>query len=188
MPVISHQTVRLGRGSHRSPEHGACVMELSSMLAGERFTHRPASVCFVIAELLRSYNDGVDDERRQGLYGCASLVVGSRANIEVVRRRVERLREVVVEAPNGCSRFQRWVQGSRMRRAGERETATCAAHVLVSDRERGLERLVALVEELVAMRPKAPDAASTAPRGFHEPPVPQARIGDVTQSGSEART
>ena len=75
MAVTSHQTVRLGRGSHRSPERGACVMELSSMLAGERFTHRPASVCFVIAELLRTYNDGVDDERRQGLYGCASLVV-----------------------------------------------------------------------------------------------------------------
>jgi hypothetical protein len=128
-------------------------MELSSMLAGERFTHRPASVCFVIAELLRTYNDRVDDERRQGLYGCASLVIGSRADIDVVRRRVERLREVVLEAPGGRSRFQRWVQGARMQRAGERETATCAAHVLASDREHGLERLVALVEELVAMRP-----------------------------------
>jgi hypothetical protein len=145
-------------------------MELSSMLAGERFTHRPASVCFVIAELLRTYNDRVEDERRQGLYACASLVVGSRANIEVVRRRVARLREVVLEAPNGRSRFQRWVQGSRMQRAGERETATCAAHVLASDRERGLERLVALVEELVAMRPEAPVAPSTAAGLAHGSP------------------
>jgi hypothetical protein len=187
MPVSSHQSVRLGRGSHRSPEHGACVLELSSMLAGERFSHRPRSVCFVIAELLRTFNDGVDDERRQELYGCASVVVGSRASIDVVRRRVARLRGVVLEAPNGRSRFQRWVQGSRMQRAGERETATCTAHVLISDRERGLERLVALVEELVAMRPEAPDAASTAPRDLHEPPVSEARIRDVMQSGSEAR-
>ena len=153
MPATSHQIVRLGRGSHRSPEHGVCVMELSSMLGGERFTHRPASVCFVIAELLRTYNDVVDDERRQGLYGCASLVVGSRASIDVVRRRVGRLRAVVLEAPHGRSWVERWVQGSAMQRAGERETASCAAHLLASDRERGLERLVALVEELVAMRP-----------------------------------
>ena len=154
MPAASHQTVRLGRGSHLSPEHGACVMELSSMLAGERFTHRPASVCPVIAELLRTYNDSVDDERRQGLYRCASLVVGSRAHIDVVRRRAERLRQVVLEAPNGRSRFQRWLQGARMQRSSERGTANCAAHVLVSDRERGLERLTALVEELVVMRPE----------------------------------
>lgn len=153
MPVMSHQTVRLGRGSHRSPEHGVCVMELSSMLAGERFTHRPKSVCFVIAELLRTYNDGVDDERRQGLYECASLVVGSRADREVVRRRVRRLREIVLEAPNGRSRLQRWVQGSGMQRAGAREAAVCAARVLAADRERGLERMIALVRELVAMRP-----------------------------------
>lgn len=167
MPVTGHQIVRLGRGSHRSPEHGACLMELSSMLAGERFTHRPASVCFVIAELLRTYNDAVDDERRQRLYGCASLVVGSRASIDVVRRRVQRLREVVLEAPHRRSRFERWVQGSRMQRAGERETATCAAHVLAADGERGLERLLALVEELVAMRPEVTDPARTtrsAPR------------------------
>ena len=169
MPVTSHQTVRLGRGSHPSPEYGACVMELSSMLAGERFTHRPASVCFVIAELLRTFNDGADDERRQGLYGCASLVVGSRASVGVVRRRVERLRQVVLEAPDGRSRFQRFLQGSRMQRAGERETATCAARVLLADREHGLERLVALVEELVAMLPEAPHAASPAHADADEP-------------------
>jgi hypothetical protein len=151
MPVRSHQTIRIGRGSHRSPEHGACVMELSSMLAGDRFTHRPASACFVIAELLRTYNDGVDDERRQGLYVCASLVVGSRASVDVVRRRVQRLREVVLAAPDGRTRLQRLLQGSRMQRAGARETAFCAARVLLADRERGLERLVELVEELVAM-------------------------------------
>jgi hypothetical protein len=147
-------------------------MELSSMLAGERFTHRPASVCFVIAELLRTFNDGADDERRQGLYECASTVVGSRASVEVVRRRVQRLREVVLAAPERRSRLDRWVQGTRMQRAGARESATCAARVLLSDREQGLERLVALVEELVAMGPAAPDAASTTLAQRRSAPVP----------------
>ena len=37
MSQVNHQTVQLKAGRHRSPEEGACVMELESMLAGERF-------------------------------------------------------------------------------------------------------------------------------------------------------
>ena len=51
MSETSFQTVRLCRGKHWSPAQGACVMELSSMIAGEPFTDRPASVCRVIAGL-----------------------------------------------------------------------------------------------------------------------------------------
>ena len=78
MTDIGHQTVRLSPGRHRSPDDGACVMELASMLAGEPFTDRPQSVCPVIAAFLRSYNDGVDDERRRDLYRFASEAVGTR--------------------------------------------------------------------------------------------------------------
>jgi hypothetical protein len=87
---VSHQTVTLARGKHASPAGGACVMELASMLAGEPFTDRPASVCPVIAAFLRSYNDAVDDRRRQDLYRYASAAVGSRASAEVTRRRAQR--------------------------------------------------------------------------------------------------
>ena len=41
MPPVSHQTIKLSRGRHSSPEHGACVMELASMLAGEGFSDHP---------------------------------------------------------------------------------------------------------------------------------------------------
>src|SRR5438067_5602709 len=75
----SHQTIRLSRGSHRTPAGGACVMELASMLAGEPFSDHPGCVCPVLGEFLRTYNDEVDDERRQDLYAIASLVVGSNA-------------------------------------------------------------------------------------------------------------
>jgi hypothetical protein len=79
MSPASHQTVRLSQGKHRDPDHGACVMELSSMLAGEPFSDRPRCVDPVIAGFLRTYNDGIDDERRQDLYPFAAAVVGTRA-------------------------------------------------------------------------------------------------------------
>jgi hypothetical protein len=87
---VSHQTVTLARGKHTSPRHGACVMELASMLAGETFSDRPAAVCPIVAAFLRAYNDAVDDRRRQDLYGYASAAVGTRGSAEVTRRRAQR--------------------------------------------------------------------------------------------------
>jgi hypothetical protein len=45
----THQTVRLARGEHATPERGVCVMGLASMLAGEPFTDHPEAVCPAIA-------------------------------------------------------------------------------------------------------------------------------------------
>jgi hypothetical protein len=87
----SHQTIRLSRGKHHSPEHGACVMELASMLAGGPFTDHPRCACPVIGAFLRSYNDWVDDRRRQDLHSYAANVVGSRASADVQAARARRL-------------------------------------------------------------------------------------------------
>jgi hypothetical protein len=87
---VSHQTVTLARGKHISPRNGACVMELASMLADEPFSDRPRAVCPIVAAYLRSYNDAVDDRRRQDLYGYASAAVGTRDSAAVVRRRAQR--------------------------------------------------------------------------------------------------
>jgi hypothetical protein len=54
-------------------------MELASMLAGEPFGDSPQCVSPVVAAFLRTYNDGVGDERRQDLYEYAARSVGSRA-------------------------------------------------------------------------------------------------------------
>jgi hypothetical protein len=62
-------------------------MELASMLAGERFSDRPSSVCPVIGAILRAYNDNTDDAPRQDLYRYASEVVGTRASFDLQRRR-----------------------------------------------------------------------------------------------------
>ena len=89
MVPVTYQTIRLSKGKHTSKEHGACVMELSSMLGDEPFSDHPASVCPVIASLLRAYNDSIDDRRRQDLYGYAGRVVGSRGSTELERMRTE---------------------------------------------------------------------------------------------------
>ena len=91
MPFVNYQTIKLSKGKHSSPEDGACVIELASMLAGESFSDDPASVCPVIASFLRAYNDSVGDERRQDLYAYAAKIVGSRASVEVQSARAERL-------------------------------------------------------------------------------------------------
>src|ERR1700756_2774838 len=87
MSPVSYQTIKLSKGKHTSPEDGACVMELASMLAGEQFSDHPASVCPVIGSFLRAYNDSVDDNRRQDLYAYAARVVGTRTTAEGQRLR-----------------------------------------------------------------------------------------------------
>jgi hypothetical protein len=107
MSPVTHQTVRLSRGKHSSEEHGACVMELASMLAGEPFSDHPQSVCPVIAAVLRAYNDWVDDERRQELYGYAAKVVGSRASTRIERARAKQMISWIAAPPPG--RIRRWL-------------------------------------------------------------------------------
>jgi hypothetical protein len=87
--AISHQNVRLGPGRHPRPGQVVCVMELASMLAGERFGDRPPSVCPVIGAILRAYNDNVDDRRRQDLYRFAADAVDTRRNYHAQRRRAD---------------------------------------------------------------------------------------------------
>ncbi len=85
--VDSIPSVRLEPGRHRSPSDGVCVVELASMLAGEKFTDRPDCVCPVIGAFLRSWNDQVGYADRQRLYPYASRVVGTGGY-----RRISRIR------------------------------------------------------------------------------------------------
>ena len=55
--LSSTSSVRLEPGRHRSPGDGVCVVELASMIAGEKFTDRPNCVCPVIGSFLRCWND-----------------------------------------------------------------------------------------------------------------------------------
>ncbi len=68
-------------------------MELASMLADEPFSNRPGSASPVIAALLRTYNDGLGDDRRQDLYPLASLIVGTAATRRIEQDRASRCLE-----------------------------------------------------------------------------------------------
>jgi hypothetical protein len=170
MPA-TYQTVRLAKGKHQSPDHGVCVMELASMLAHEPFTDRPACVCPVIAGFLRTYNDRLDDERRQSLYAYAAAVVDSKAGPELEARRAERCVEWAedVHRRGGVRRGLRL----RLRRLPlpDRRMGAEAAGVLaanVASRAAGRrnhemhDAALALVDELLAMGGRTPLAAGAA--------------------------
>ncbi len=176
----SHQTIRLSKGKHASPGEGACVMELASMLAGEPFSDRPASVCPVIAGFMRAYNDRVDDERRQDLYRYAAEAVGTRARPEVEHARERRCLAWADEMRRQRPRPLRWVARSGPasidRRLGLDAAGTYAARSIRRHGDRTHAAALALVDELIAMgrvRAEAPPAAVApiAPASSDAPPL-----------------
>src|SRR3954469_98331 len=162
--IVSHQTVRLRRGKHASPEKGVCVMELASMLAGEPFSDRPQAVCPVIGAYLRSYNDVVDDERRQDLYRYASEAIGSAGSAALRRRRAERCLAEIACLHDQRSRVRRGISG-RLGLTGRPDLSLPGssielervgmhlARALQRSGPEGHQRALALADELIAMTP-----------------------------------
>ena len=115
--IVSHQNAKLSRGRHTEPEHGVCVVELASMLAGEPFSDRPFSVCPAVAAYLRAVNDFVDDADRRLLLPYAAAIVGSAGSRSDLRRRTRACTELVVRR-NGLSRLRSAI----LRRAASLDT------------------------------------------------------------------
>ncbi len=155
MSQFSHQTIRLGKGKHQSPEQGACVMELASMLAGEPFTDHPRSVSAPIASFLRRYNDLLDERRRQDLYPYASLVVGTAARAATELARVERL----LGWADDLWERRRWpvccrligVRRGRSRVSHPEVAGSYAVRALPRMSDQTHAQALALVDELIAM-------------------------------------
>lgn len=150
----SHQTVRLARGKHDTPADGACVLELASMLAGEPFSDQPRSVCPVIAAYLRAYNDGAEGLSHRALYGAAARVVGTSAGLEVERARARRCHELTADLHAAWSPLRRWLvpQSPLFVRDEALEAAGVhLARMLLRHREGGVDRALAIVDELAAI-------------------------------------
>jgi hypothetical protein len=64
-----------------------CIVELASVVAGERFSDHPRCVCAVIAAFLRGWNDRAGYAERQRLRPYAERIVGSRASRPITHRR-----------------------------------------------------------------------------------------------------
>ena len=163
MQPVSHQTVKLGKGRHASPKDGVCVMELASMLAGEPFSDHPRCVCPVIGSFLRTYNDAIDDERRQDLYGYAAKVVGSTSSETVQQLRAYCLIDRVLELQR--FRLTRFLFGRQLRKLAARSELSAvgsfAAQVIPRYDARTHANVLAAVDELLAV-------------GAHDEPVPAA--------------
>jgi len=69
MPVLS-------RGKHRNPRRGACFMEMTSFLAGEKWSDSPACTHPLLAHLARLVNDNVSDAVRPRLIPMIPSVIG----------------------------------------------------------------------------------------------------------------
>jgi len=154
MSPVSYQTIKLSKGKHSSPEDGACVMELASMLAGEPFTDHPASVCPVVGSFLRSYNDSIDEHRRQGLYEYASKVVGSRCSLRTQQARAEHLAQW---AENMQHTRRMWFLRSplravaRLRKPPIDAVGSCAVHSIPRHTDRTHTAVLELIDELLAI-------------------------------------
>ena len=154
MSPVSYQTIKLSKGKHSSPEDGACVMELASMLAGEAFTDHPVSVCPVIGSFLRAYNDSIDDNRRQSLYEYASKVVGSRGPQRTQSERAERL---VQWADEMYRSRRKWFLRSplraieRLRKPPVDAIGTYAVHAIRKHSDETHVAVLGLVDELLAV-------------------------------------
>lgn len=144
VPPVSHQVVELKPGRHTSPEQGACVVELASMLAGERFSDHPRSVCPVIAAYMRTVNDCLDEDGRQELFPYAAAIVGTRDSRHSSVHR-GRLCRVWMQGLGGPSSrwgrfFPGWVSGGEA-------ASLCAKAAL---REGGPPLALALADALIA--------------------------------------
>jgi hypothetical protein len=165
MPPINYQTIKLSRGRHSSPEHGACVMELASMLAGESFTDHPRSVSRPIAAFLRGYNDLLDDRRRADLYRYAAQTVGTASSAAVESARIVRLLAWADELWQQRS-SRSLLERMRLRRAVKERSSdpepagNYAVHAIGKVTDEIHVAALALVDDLIGMAPAGAVPAS----------------------------
>jgi hypothetical protein len=80
----------LAAGRHRSPRHGACLMEYASVLAGERFSDAPRCTDPVLAAVARAVNDYSSDAARQRIAPFAGDLTTAHGGGDEVQRAIVR--------------------------------------------------------------------------------------------------
>jgi hypothetical protein len=150
------------------------------MLAGTNFTDKPHSVCHVIAALLRTYNDRIDDRRRQDLHPVASDVIGTRAAQDIAAIRTARclswawIRDPTL-SPRLVRRYWPRRRGRLSQRSMERAgalAAQSAVRLVRRDGDDAHRALLALVEALIAVgKPTASDPYGSDATPRSERPV-----------------
>jgi len=84
------KVIKLSAGRHKNAEHGTCLMEAVSVLAGEEFTDHPQCACPTITGLGIVINDLADDELRQTLLGGLPWrLINTVGDIDIASRRLK---------------------------------------------------------------------------------------------------
>ena len=129
------------------------------MLADEPFSAYPSCVCPVIAAFMRTYNDLIDDPRRQDLYRYAAAIVGSKATKADERKRARLCRRWVTRvADPAFLRRPFWTTLSVNRKCRNGAAATYAAMVAVHTQAPGERHsaALALIDDLLAVPTATP--------------------------------
>jgi hypothetical protein len=175
-------------------------MELASILAGERFSDRPKSVCPLIGAILRTFNDHIADDRRQDLYRFAAQAVGTRGDFALQRERaavaLDAAREARAETPRGKRLPEPEVD------AGPEEIAdyvveSMALRAYSRYRSRrwddaSHEKMISLLDRLIAIGGSAFDALlgelveESAEAVEHGGGDPQVIFAELAEGGAEA--
>jgi hypothetical protein len=158
--AVSHQNTRLAVGRHDRPGPDVCVMELASMLAGERFSDRPVSVCPVVGAILRAYNDVTDEAKRNDLYRYAAESVGTRGDFTLRRRRAETAIAWAVAERSRSALLRRLVRSDRTPDPDDGPDLVARYVVDALGRrpsDHGHAAMLALIDRLIAMHTARPD-------------------------------
>ncbi len=85
--TIDLDKIMLKVGAHEDLNDGACVMELVSFMAGEKWSDNPECSCPVLAAFARRINDRMNDEYRQKLKPLIPKLLNS---VDNQKRKVRR--------------------------------------------------------------------------------------------------
>jgi hypothetical protein len=134
----------LGRGRHRDPRDGRCLLELVSVLAGEPWSDHPRCVHPVLASVARRVNDACSDDGRDALIPLALPLIGTRA-APVSAVVVQRCARAALSVRPDLRRLRRMAG----RRWMARSLVADAVTVLAEHAECADERLVSLLRECI---------------------------------------
>ena len=70
-------TLKLAKGSHKTPQDGVCLMEAVAWVRGIAHTDHPPCVCPVLGAFGRRLNDRFGDEQRQELIALIPALIGT---------------------------------------------------------------------------------------------------------------
>src|SRR5262245_38350706 len=80
-------SLNLKHGSHSTPDEGMCALEAVAFVSGEKHSDHPKCASKVIGAFLRSWNDSLNDGRRQMLKPYVLRLVGTAADKATERKR-----------------------------------------------------------------------------------------------------